>query len=307
MERERLSDAAPARWPERECSLSASGARRARQAPRRSLPPRSAALAGLLAGAALVSAACSGNHRPATSANAGPPIERGAASWYGPKFDGHRTASGERYDMHGMTAAHPSLPFGTLVQVTNLANGRQVVVRINDRGPFAHRRIIDLSYAAAHELRILGAGTARVELAIVGRGDLLPPPIVPSPPLVLAAVSTAPSAAATTAAAVATEDREEPPVEDAEPREVSPATHADNPIAPGLGARFTVQVGAFGEPERADALQHDLLALYPDAVVHSDGAWSRVQIGLFAVREEAEALRRQLAAAGIAAVVVTAR
>src|ERR1700692_1637581 len=115
------------------------------------------ALAGLLGSAARVSAACTANHRPATPATgAGATFSHGTASWYGPKFNGRRTASGERYDMRELTAAPPALPFGTLVQVTNVENGRQVVVRINDRGPFGHRRIIDLSYAAARQLAMIG-------------------------------------------------------------------------------------------------------------------------------------------------------
>src|ERR1700684_765429 len=96
--------------------------------------------------------------------------------------------------MRSLTAAHPTLPFGTLVQVTNLVNGRQVVVRINDRGPFAHRRIIDLSYKAALGLEIVGPGPAQVELAIVGQGDLGPPLLTePSPPIVVAAADPPPA------------------------------------------------------------------------------------------------------------------
>jgi rare lipoprotein A len=94
--------------------------------------------------------------------------EQGIASWYGKKFHGRRTASGERYDMHQLTAAHKTLPFGTRVRVTNLDNGRRVVVRINDRGPFIKGRIIDLSYAAARQVEMLEAGTARVRVEVVG-------------------------------------------------------------------------------------------------------------------------------------------
>src|ERR1700686_2278125 len=143
-------------------------------------------LAGLLASAALVSAACSGNHHPVSTPSTAGPVSHGMASWYGSKFDGRRTANGERYDMHQLTAAHPTLPFGTLVQVTNVENGRQVVVRINDRGPFGRRRVIDLSYAAARELRMVGPGPVRVELAVIGRFDPTAPPS-PYPPILLAA------------------------------------------------------------------------------------------------------------------------
>lgn len=90
--------------------------------------------------------------------------ETGVASWYGRKFHGRKTANGERYDMHAMSAAHKTLPMPTMVRVTNLENGRSVVVRVNDRGPFVKNRLIDLSYAAAKALGYTGAGTARVRV-----------------------------------------------------------------------------------------------------------------------------------------------
>jgi len=93
--------------------------------------------------------------------------QRGIASWYGRKFHGRLTASGEPYNMYAMTAAHRTLPLPTYVQVTNLRNGRQVIVRVNDRGPFARNRLIDLSYAAAKKLRIVGHGTAPVEVRAI--------------------------------------------------------------------------------------------------------------------------------------------
>lgn len=91
-------------------------------------------------------------------------IARGLASWYGEKFQGRRTASGERFDMNALTAAHPSLPFGTRVLVRNPRNGREVAVRINDRGPFTGGRIIDLSRAAAQAIGLLEAGVGTVVL-----------------------------------------------------------------------------------------------------------------------------------------------
>jgi rare lipoprotein A len=101
-------------------------------------------------------------HRPVASAGA--EFERGKASWYGPGFHGKRTASGERFDMNALTAAHRTLPFGTRVRVRNVLNGREVVVRINDRGPLARDRIIDLSKAAAAALDVLQSGEAPVVL-----------------------------------------------------------------------------------------------------------------------------------------------
>ncbi len=90
--------------------------------------------------------------------------QRGTASWYGRKFHGRKTSNGETYDMYGISAAHKTLPFGTVVRVTNLRNGRRLDVRINDRGPFAKGRIIDLSYGAAKKLSLVGPGTAPVEI-----------------------------------------------------------------------------------------------------------------------------------------------
>jgi rare lipoprotein A len=90
--------------------------------------------------------------------------EEGTASWYGEEFQGRRTSSGEPYDMYGMTAAHRTLPLPTFVEITNLDNGKRVVVRVNDRGPFHGGRLIDVSYAAAHRLGMLGHGTARVRV-----------------------------------------------------------------------------------------------------------------------------------------------
>ncbi|MGH8247043.1 MAG: septal ring lytic transglycosylase RlpA family protein, partial [Gammaproteobacteria bacterium] len=90
--------------------------------------------------------------------------ERGIASWYGEKFHGRRTSSGETYDMYGMTAAHKSLPLPSYVEVINLRNGKRIIVRVNDRGPFHENRIIDLTYTAAAKLDILGAGTGLVEV-----------------------------------------------------------------------------------------------------------------------------------------------
>ena len=197
----------------------------------------------------LVTTACSTTRptlRPSGPRTSGA-VERGVASWYGPGFDGRRTASGERYRRGSMTAAHRSLPFGTRVQVKNLENGATAVVTINDRGPFARGRVIDLSYQAARELGVSAAGTADVEIAILGSEQAAPPE-----------------------------------------------------------TRYTVQVGAFSDPDYAVLLHRDLKRLYPEAYVHSDGIWNRVQVGLFTDRENAEDLRRELGAMGMPAIVVAA-
>lgn len=111
--------------------------------------------------------------------------ERGRASWYGKKFHGRRTSNGEVYDMYAMTAAHKTLPIPSYVRVTNVANRKSVVVRVNDRGPFHNDRIIDLSYAAAQRVGILNAGTGLVDVEIVLPSDAAPAPLnatkVPTP------------------------------------------------------------------------------------------------------------------------------
>jgi rare lipoprotein A len=122
-----------------------------------------------LAIAALLScAACHHSVRAPPEPGQDPRLE-GLASFYGPGLEGHLTASGERFDPEAMTAAHRTLPFGSRVRVTNLANDLSVIVRINDRGPYAHERLIDLSLAAARQLDLLKRGVARVRLEILDR------------------------------------------------------------------------------------------------------------------------------------------
>ena len=144
-------------------------------APQRSAAPPSEAAAGNGAASAVPPRADRGNppfynvlgkryHVLPTSAGY---VARGVASWYGQDFHGLSTSSGETYDMHAMTAAHTTLPLPTWVEVTNLANGKRVVVKVNDRGPFVDNRLIDLSFAAATALDMIGAGTARVEIRAV--------------------------------------------------------------------------------------------------------------------------------------------
>jgi rare lipoprotein A len=112
---------------------------------------------------------CGGKPAPLTASDVKGYSEKGTASWYGGKYHGRLTANGERYDMHAMTAAHRTLPFGVVVEVVNLENGRKTRVRINDRGPFKKGRIIDLSYAAARKLGMVRQGLARVKIRVVGR------------------------------------------------------------------------------------------------------------------------------------------
>ncbi len=98
-------------------------------------------------------------------------FQHGVASWYGPGFDGKKTSSGEIYDMHALTAAHNILPLNTLVRVTNLSNNKDVVVRINDRGPFVNDRVVDLSLAAAQRIGMVAPGTTPVRVSVIGPAD----------------------------------------------------------------------------------------------------------------------------------------
>jgi rare lipoprotein A len=110
--------------------------------------------------------------RPTVSKKALYPVTEGKASFYADQFHGRKTANGETFNMGNLTAAHPSLPFGTWVRVTNLRNGKDVIVRINDRGPFVKGRIIDLSISAAKEIGLIKTGTARVKLEALNAGQL---------------------------------------------------------------------------------------------------------------------------------------
>lgn len=124
----------------------------------------------LLAGSSYLLASC-GGAAPRPTYFPGYPVgyvERGVASWYGPGFHGNKTANGERYDMYKLTAAHRTLPLGSVAVVRSLTTGRHVTVRINDRGPFARGRIVDLSLAGAHALGMTGTGTDQIELRVVG-------------------------------------------------------------------------------------------------------------------------------------------
>src|SRR5688572_9605611 len=117
---------------------------------------------------ALAAAVVSGCGRAAVAPTPGRP-QHGVASWYGPGFHGQPTSSGTAYDQYQLTAAHPNLPLGTRVRVTNLDNGKSIDVLVNDRGPFAKGRVIDLSYAAAHAIGMVGPGTANVAVDVVAR------------------------------------------------------------------------------------------------------------------------------------------
>jgi rare lipoprotein A len=168
--------------------------------------------------------------------------ERGVASWYGPGFHKERTSTGEPYDMYGMTAAHKTLPLPAYVRVTNLQNGRSVVVRVNDRGPFVGNRIIDLSYTAAAKLDMLRNGTAMVEIRTIDASA--PPPVIMAAVPVAPVITPAGAAVPVTTAPVALPD---------------PAAGATVPApAATAAASLFVQAGAFADPANAERLAQRL-------------------------------------------------
>jgi rare lipoprotein A len=197
--------------------------------------------------------------------------ERGVASWYGPGFHKLRTSTGEPYDMYGMTAAHKTLPLPAYVRVTNLQNGRSVVVRVNDRGPFVGNRIIDLSYTAAAKLDMLRNGTALVEVRSIDPSA--PPPVItastdaPAALTVAPAVTvpaTAPAATATVTAAaapaVAGPTAAAAVVAGTPAAAPAPAVPADSGTARGASgsSALFIQAGAFSDPANAQRLAEKL-------------------------------------------------
>ncbi len=210
---------------------------------------------------------------------------RGIGSWYGRKFHGQRTSSGEPYDMFGMTAAHPTLPIPSYARVTNLASGKSVVVRVNDRGPFLHERLIDLSYAAAWKLGYVGSGSAMVEVETVLPGD------VPKEPAILLAAAATPAAAA------------EDPI--AGLVAAAPPPAAEDPPLPAvreLRGTF-LQLGAFGSQENAESfrsrIQRQLDWLAESIHIHAKDGMYRLHLGPYRDAQEAgrvaERIREALA------------
>jgi rare lipoprotein A len=169
-------------------------------------------------------------------------VERGVASWYGPGFHKVRTSIGETYDMYGMSAAHKTLPLPAYVRVTNLQNGRSIVVRVNDRGPFVGNRIIDLSYTAASKLDMLRNGTAMVEVRSL---DAAPAPEAP-----ITAADSAPAAAPLTAS----------PLEATSPAApLAGSTAAGSTVVQvAVPAALFIQAGAFSDPKNAERLVEKL-------------------------------------------------
>ena len=198
-------------------------------------------------------------------------VQVGIASWYGPGFHGNRTANGEIYDQYELTAAHPSLPLGTRVMVTNLENGHAVEVRINDRGPFVDGRAIDLSYAAARTLGMIRPGTVRVRIEVLG-------------PSVLAAAAPA------------------------VPPPARPSAPAPRDLPTGS---YTVEVAALSDPDKAAHLREVLARRFPDAFVAplagTRGRYYRVRIGPYPLRSAALERAEGVVRLGYPAIIVDER
>jgi rare lipoprotein A len=216
--------------------------------------------------------------------------QTGTASWYGPQFHGQQTANGEVYDQEAMTAAHPTLPLNSLVQVTNLENGREVIVRVNDRGPFVGARLIDLSHGAAVALGFERQGQARVHVRYLG----------PAPRRVAAdgAPASSPLPRAT----------EEGPASLLPPAVETPAPAPSPPVLAAGG--YFVQVGAFSDQANAQRVSNVVSAAGPvvmDVRQTARGDLHRVRVGPWESREEAEGARQVLASLGYGESVVAAR
>ncbi|ACR14200.1 septal ring lytic transglycosylase RlpA family protein [Teredinibacter turnerae] len=200
--------------------------------------------------------------------------EEGMASWYGLKFHGHKTSNGEIYDMYGMTAAHKTLPIPSYVRVTNKDNGRVVIVRVNDRGPFHDGRVIDLTYAAAKKLDIVDSGTGRVVVEYIDPLTYQPLQNTPAPVLVSG---------------------------DQQPAAPAPA----NSNGYQLPENTFLQVGAFSQISGAQALQTTIRKLtpYPVTILEPQAtakpALYRVRIGPLRDNFDLQALRAKIAAEGL--------
>ena len=215
--------------------------------------------------------------------------EKGIASWYGSKFHGLRTSSGEPYDMFAMTAAHKTLPLPCYARITNLQNGRSVVVKINDRGPFHDNRLIDLSYTAAWKLGIVGKGTGVVEIATID------PSTPPSEPQTRLAVTETPLSSP-----LITSTNQPAPPKLLEPSPAVEVIQDQTDVS-----RLFLQVGAFGNVDNAHRLKSRLeTELKTDVMVEqlqlADTPIYRVQVGPIASMELCDDLTTRLDGMGLA-------
>jgi len=245
--------------------------------------------------------------------------ERGIASWYGRRFHGQKTSVGEPYDMYAMTAAHPTLPLPSYARVTNVATGKSVVVRVNDRGPFLHDRIIDLSYAAAQRIGIAQAGSGEVEVEAILPGAYpqyaqtaqpLPAAVANNAAVstpALASAGNAPSDASNAAVVTTpispvstvapTANASVGAASAPAPADASAAATDIAPVAPMRGG-YSVQLGAFSNYANAQAFlahaQNQLATARVEARIRQAGGLYRVYIGPYSTRSEAERLSSRI-------------
>lgn len=217
---------------------------------------------------------------------------RGIASWYGKRFNGRKTSSGEIYDMYAMSAAHPTLPLPSYVRVTNVANGRSVIVRINDRGPFKHDRLIDLSYAAAYKLRLIDQGSGLVDV------ELIHPNQATSGTEAQPSTTQQDTLTSNLASGAAAETS--PPNSTA--TSLQAANASSNTVNEATSPQYFIQAGAFKSEANATTLLKKIQGL---AIDHNtginrvyNGGLHRLTIGPYSNREEAEevasSIRQQL-------------
>jgi rare lipoprotein A len=220
--------------------------------------------------------------------------KQGIASWYGKKYHGKKTSTGEIYDMYGMSGAHTVLPIPSYAKVTNPANGRSVIVRINDRGPFKHDRLIDLSYAAAYKLRLINQGSGLVEVETIDTSAEAMLKMAKPPVAIASTITTAPTsipASAATNMASALEVNASPAI-------ATPLNTSTNSVS----MQYYVQAGAFKSEANGDLLLKKIqgLQLAENVEVANvyNNALYRVRLGPYTNRKEADvsaaSIRRQL-------------
>lgn len=213
--------------------------------------------------------------------------ETGVASWYGKRYHGQKTSTGEVYDMYGMTAAHPTLAIPSYVRVTNLKNSKSVVVRVNDRGPFHSDRLIDLSYTAAYKLGVLAGGSTQVEVEALDPANY---------------VSAAKPAEAPVAAPLADKEPvaavQETPLQPVAPQEDSDPLRAKPRVESVASSGHYVQLGAFGAQENAEhfraKLKVELAQLADKLQIHPSGGLFRVRAGPFQTLAEASQVAAEI-------------
>ncbi len=234
--------------------------------------------------------------------------KRGIASWYGKKFNGQRTSSGETYNMYAMTAAHPTLPIPSYARVTNLSNGKSVVVRINDRGPFLHDRIIDLSYTAAYKLGIINNGSSEVEVeslvpestepaSVVANNAVSSTPLPSGMPSVISSATMAATSATSNAATAASVPVEPKP---ATPVPASQATTGSAiSVVPAPIGNVYLQLGAFRQRQGAEDLLAKMRARLgsdKQLTLFEKGGLVRVHYGPYSSKDAALAAAEKLKA-----------